>query len=382
LTTPGKYTFNLKVSFNEDVNPANDTISCTTEVFDIPSVDLGASNDTIISPIPYTLNAITEPANSSYLWQDGSTSQSLLITKVNSITLDTICSVIVTTSQGCSVTKSVTVIKPKYDLSVTSFSVPPIQCASSSPVPVNVEITNSSSVKITNQPVTVTYAINGGTPVSKQETISLAKGGKKVFEIGSGEDLSAAGIYTFDIALIFDLDEDLGNNLHQYQVVVNSNPTVNFGTANDTIKAHMPYSLDAGAGYASYTWQNNTTSRYLNVTTQGHYWVIVTDNNNCSAKDSVYIEDATAIGWLQNEATLSLYPNPVSEYLYIDIQLLNRKDLMLDVIGPDGKVVMKKKLTNGEEYKEHLDVSVLPKGMYYVRIYTKDSMITQKIVVR
>ena len=46
--------------------------------------------------------------------------------------------------------------------------------------------------------------------------------------------------------------------------------------------------LDAGAGAASYLWQNNSTGRYFNVNNTGLYWCEVS-NGTCLHRDSIYL---------------------------------------------------------------------------------------------
>ncbi|NJK98789.1 MAG: T9SS type A sorting domain-containing protein [Bacteroidales bacterium] len=194
--------------------------------------------------------------------------------------------------------------------------------------------------------------------------------------------MSAAATYSLNVSLTYVGDENTDNNNQSYEVKVFGNPVINFGVTNDTIRTHIPYTIDAGEGFVSYKWQNNSTDRYLNINEEGYYSVLVTDNNNCSVKDSVYILNTTGVGSLSDIAEISIYPNPVSEYLHITINLEKRQNLTIDVISQEGKSVFRKQLTNSDEYWEDVDVSVLPKGLYYVRIFTKDSMFAKKIVVK
>lgn len=47
--------------------------------------------------------------------------------------------------------------------------------------------------------------------------------------------------------------------------------------------------LDAGSGFSSYLWQNNSTSSKFTVTTTGTYYVKVTDNDGCNKSDTIKI---------------------------------------------------------------------------------------------
>jgi hypothetical protein len=48
--------------------------------------------------------------------------------------------------------------------------------------------------------------------------------------------------------------------------------------------------LSAGDGFASYLWNDGSTSSTLIVSATGQYWVKVTDGQGCSAADTVIIK--------------------------------------------------------------------------------------------
>ncbi|MBS3806239.1 MAG: T9SS type A sorting domain-containing protein [Bacteroidales bacterium] len=50
--------------------------------------------------------------------------------------------------------------------------------------------------------------------------------------------------------------------------------------------------LDAGAGYSSYNWNTGATTQTIDVTSTGWYKVTVTNDNSCSATDSVKVVDS------------------------------------------------------------------------------------------
>ena len=47
--------------------------------------------------------------------------------------------------------------------------------------------------------------------------------------------------------------------------------------------------LDAGSGYANFTWNNGNSSQILNMTSGGFYKVVVTATDGCQASDSTYV---------------------------------------------------------------------------------------------
>jgi gliding motility-associated-like protein len=71
-------------------------------------------------------------------------------------------------------------------------------------------------------------------------------------------------------------------------LTVNSNPNVKL-TNQDTLCSENSILLDAQPGFATYKWQNGSTEPQLLATSDGLYWVVVTDNNGCEASDSVLL---------------------------------------------------------------------------------------------
>jgi gliding motility-associated-like protein len=72
-----------------------------------------------------------------------------------------------------------------------------------------------------------------------------------------------------------------------------NNTTVNIG--NDTVMCgNTSIVLDAGSGYDTYLWHNNTTNQTTTVNTIGNYFITVYDNG-CTASDTIKITPDTTI---------------------------------------------------------------------------------------
>lgn len=71
-------------------------------------------------------------------------------------------------------------------------------------------------------------------------------------------------------------------------IIINPLPSVNLGT-DDTICFGTQKTLQAGSGFASYTWNDGTSIESLIVTLPDTYSVTVTDANSCTKTDSIII---------------------------------------------------------------------------------------------
>ncbi|MDD4149598.1 MAG: PKD domain-containing protein, partial [Bacteroidales bacterium] len=70
-------------------------------------------------------------------------------------------------------------------------------------------------------------------------------------------------------------------------VTINDIPTVNLGTNAEQCGGTV--TLDAGAGFSSYTWNGGAGSQTYNASTSDTYTVVVVDANGCTATDNVNV---------------------------------------------------------------------------------------------
>jgi len=80
---------------------------------------------------------------------------------------------------------------------------------------------------------------------------------------------------------------------------------------------------------------------------------------------------------LQNN-NVKVFPNPTSDNITIEfLDKITPKNAFCKVFTTDGKLVFEKQLTN---FQEQLSISELPKGMYWVQIFTDNEVMTEKIL--
>ena len=183
--------------------------------------------------------------------------------------------------------------------------------------------------------------------------------------------------------LVFGSDNVSSNNSVDYPVNVFGLPKINdFGGTNDTIKlTSWPKLLDAGSGFKSYLWQDGSTNETFSVITKGIYSVTVIDNNNCTSSKSVYILN-TGINKLSDQAQMTIYPNPVRDVLNVKLNLKKDESIIIELVSSDGKVELNRKLSGYSQYMEQFDVYSLPRGLYYLRVYTNEWIVTDKVLIQ
>ena len=109
----------------------------------------------------------------------------------------------------------------------------------------------------------------------------------------------------------------------------------------------------------------------------GGYTVCITDANNCTHCDSVYVG---VVGMHElTSASFSIFPVPASSILYLEFSSGNFGEAEVGVSTILGTVVSEMNLHASGTRK--LDVSGLAEGIYFVKIRTGSGTVTKKIVV-
>ncbi len=125
--------------------------------------------------------------------------------------------------------------------------------------------------------------------------------------------------------------------------------------------------LTTSRSYKTYQWYWNgqavpgATSSTYNVITEGEYAVAVTDHNDCEGMSSK-VPGTISVGQYGAQAGITLYPNPVSDVIYIQAPVL----VDVSLFSIDGRLVKSK------ENAGSLSVSELSSGVYTLHVFSKN----------
>ena len=166
-------------------------------------------------------------------------------------------------------------------------------------------------------------------------------------------DLSDIGVYQVTAS-----DGPGCSTIETVNVQVYPNPHVSISDY-DTMCSEKVVNLNAGSGFVSYKWQNGSTEPQIQATSEGIYWVTVTDNNGCQASDSVVLHACEILVWMPNVFT----PNGDGV-----------NDIFLPVYNPDLPLTFRLKIFNkwGEEIFSSESVSQGWDGTYKGNLCTQD----------
>jgi hypothetical protein len=110
-------------------------------------------------------------------------------------------------------------------------------------------------------------------------------------------------------------------------------------------------------------WSNESTNFTVTSLSPGTYFFTLTDDNGCEFSDSVVIQDMSDINTEQVVDQFSLFPNPVSEILYISSE--NSNIIQIGVFDTQGRLIEKSVFDQNEI---SMDVSELSTGIYFFEL--------------
>jgi len=161
-----------------------------------------------------------------------------------------------------------------------------------------------------------------------------------------------------------------------------SSPDVSL-SPDDTIYFTDQVTLNAG-NWEEYLWQDGSTKKTYEVTTEGLYSVTVTDALGCQGSDEVYCAISTGIDNIieHENYKITYFPNPVSEELKIIITAQRTLDIHMDLINTHGQVIYNQKLSRVNDVVERINVNNYPQGVYYIRFRIDEKFYVRKVIIQ
>jgi hypothetical protein len=152
---------------------------------------------------------------------------------------------------------------------------------------------------------------------------------------------------------------------------LNPAPVVNLGP-DTTLCIGTSYTMDAGPGYASYLWSDNSTSQTLTVSISGNYSVFVTDSNGCENLESIHLNfvlcPLPAPLNVRSNALFSVYPNPVTKIFTLNMVNKDRAQLIITITDVTGRTCISLTESTEGNFNHDFDMSLLKPGIYYLDV--------------
>ncbi len=151
------------------------------------------------------------------------------------------------------------------------------------------------------------------------------------------------------------------------------NPVLDLGQ-DTTICSGDQIALTGTSGMSSYLWTTGETSPSTMVNASGNYGLTITDNNGCSAADTILVSVVNCAGISEQEIKIVVYPNPASTFVQVDA---SEKIISYTLYETTGKRI-KTQIINSDQV--HIDLEKEACGSYILEMTTSSGIIQQMIV--
>jgi hypothetical protein len=164
----------------------------------------------------------------------------------------------------------------------------------------------------------------------------------------------------------------------------NASPVVNLGP--DTMPCiGLPYVIDAGPGFASYLWNDNSTTQTISPGISGIYSVIVTNLAGCENSDNITVTFNGCTGRPTttpptSEIVVHIYPNPAHNEINVSIPKLKNKEVTLVMTDIIGNSVYFNRSNTDYGYTKKVDIQSLPAGIYLMRVEYNGEIKTSRVI--
>ena len=159
-------------------------------------------------------------------------------------------------------------------------------------------------------------------------------------------------------------------------------PDVELG-ADITYSNPDTVTLDAG-DFLEYTWNTGALTQTIIVTStmgEKEYCVTVTDRYGCTDEDCILVLNGIEETGVSYDE-ISVYPNPSSGLVTLNVVNKNNNDLKVQVIDIHGRLIEEYNYGSVFEITEEIDFTSMAKGLYYIRINNTLDLHQTKIIIR
>lgn len=126
--------------------------------------------------------------------------------------------------------------------------------------------------------------------------------------------------------------------------------------------------------------QNPTITNAI-LTMGGVYTVMVTDNNNCTAKAETTVTINNILG-VEKEINIRTFPNPTSHEVVVEFYAQANNQVNISLVDIRGAVIGERKLkATGGYQQEIVDIRYFPRGHYLVKVSTPKQEVIKKLII-
>jgi len=267
-------------------------------------------------------------------------------------------------------------------------------CDFTDPQNVPVEIENVGNTTIASgETISFILDVNGSNEITEDIILSedLLPGETYETMTTNTIDFSALGTYEWEATIVYTGDADMMNNFTTGYTVHFEQEIEFIDAVNDTItiaSTDWPYTIETDLNLSTdsvlvstYEWElDGSTETSLTVNEDGWYTVHVT-TEYCTTTDSVYVLAYNSIEGITADE-FSVYPNPNNGQFMIEMNLVEKQDVLLSIFNSNGQLVREFKFDDIDSFARQIDMNNVAEGLYLIRINAGGKMFNSQVVIR
>jgi hypothetical protein len=380
LTTIGSYDFDVIATTTGDLRTDNDTLTKTIYSRSNPVVNFGIQDYEPVKAITHLFDA-GYGHDYTYLWQDNSVNQTYTATDAGTVSVS-----VTDTVTGCIGGDTVFLNLDILDYTVNSIGINSSSCKGKYGN-VQVGLLNNGNQLRPSTSLTLNYML-GNTLLfteSYESRTNWPAGATRTFTTPDSINLNTAGNQQLKVIVLSDGDLRPENDTFTKAVTVLPSPVI---TLDSSQVVSLPHTLDAGSGFATYLWRNETltqtlsTIRTLSVTDKGIYNIKVTDNYGCANNKNIYVnKDVFVNSIAADDMSVNIYPNPAVDFITVEAKFEKGGTHILEIFNSQGTLFETSEI-NTQNYKQEFNLGDFAPGVYFIRIHNSTEYHISKMVIQ
>ncbi|MFY8022205.1 MAG: PKD domain-containing protein, partial [Bacteroidia bacterium] len=277
---------------------------------------------------------------------------------------------------------SVAIANSNFTTGKTPFNANPIVDFSFAPTVSNsrnYQFTNNSNTRGIASTYRWEFGSNGATSTEANPVFNFPANGSYIVKLTVSNAFDSS--FASKTVEVFATEKPAANFTFTQDTTTGSRK-FNFTNTTDTKGYATTYQWDFGVAGATSTDENPTYT----YTSNGVYTVrLIASNSFLSDTITKTINViATSVKEVKESITeLSIYPNPAQTEVNFNFNLNTSENVSIEILDMNGRRVQMMPTTsmNAGNYTINGDVSMLQQGIYFAKISTENSSITQKLVI-